>query len=365
MKASKVAILAVVAIGLATLAWFVKEKRETSSVALTDVYPGMLEKINSVKTIEAVYKGQPMTLNFSDGQWLMVERNNYRASTEQVKKFLRGFAEMRRLEPKTSDPAKYVQLDLDDPKSADSEAFGLVLKDGAGIVLADVIMGKDRSATADSDMREVYLRQAGEAETWLVESDIRILRKQIQWLEKIIMAMHRDRIEQIFIDHEGSDDDVMIKRESLANPDFVLSDIPEGKEITYNFELKDIATAFASLDFDDVIVDEGVDYDGPGSVRITLDSFDGMRVVTLIGTKDGGRWARLMAAESGRHSAKGEDGSDKLLDAKQLADEIELSNKHWKGWAYKIRGFKLENITQKKVALLKNADEQTSGAQTQ
>jgi len=177
--------------------------------------------------------------------------------------------------------------------------------------------------------------------------------------------MHRDRIEQIFIDHEGSDDDVMIKRESLTNPDFVLSDIPEGKEITYNFELKDIATAFASLDFDDVIVDEGVDYDGPGSVRITLDSFDGMRVVTLVGTKDGEQWARLMAAESGRHSAKGEDGSDKLLDAKQLADEIELSNKHWEGWAYKIRGFKLENITQKKVALLKDEGGQASGAQTQ
>jgi len=93
-----------------------------------------------------------MTLNFTDGQWLMVERNNYRASTEQVKKFLRGFAEMRRLEPKTSDPAKYVQLDLDDPKSADSEAFGLVLKDGAGAVLArNVVSRKRYSNSAQTD----------------------------------------------------------------------------------------------------------------------------------------------------------------------------------------------------------------------
>jgi len=365
MRASKVAILALIAIALATAAWFVKEKRETSSVALTDVYPGMLEKINSVKTIEAMYKGNPMTLSFTDGQWLMAQRNNYRASTEQVKKFLRGFAEMRRLEPKTSDSAKYVQLDLDDPSSPDSEAFGVVLKDGSGGVLADVVMGKDRSATADSDMREVYLRHADDPKTWLVESDIRILRKQIQWLERIIMAMHRDRIEQIFIDHEGSDDDIMIKRNSLTNPDYVLSDIPEGKELTFNFELKDIATAFASLDFDDVIVDEGVDYDGPGSIRITLDSFDGMRVVTLVGSKDGEPWAKLMAAESGRHSVKGEEGSDNLLDAEQLAREIELSNHHWNGWAYKIRGFKLENITQKKLALLKDLGTAGPGKKTQ
>ncbi len=357
MRGPKVVLFALLAIALATVAWFVKEKRETSSVALTEVYPGMLEKINSVASIEAVYKGQPMTLTFTDNQWLMKERNNYRASTERVKKFLRGFAEMRRLEPKTEDPAKYQQLDLDDPANKDSNAFGLKLKDASGAILADVVMGKDRSATADSDMREVYLRQAGDPKTWLVESDIRILRNQIQWLEKIIMAMHRDRIEQIFIDHDGSEDDVMISRKAVTNPDFELADIPPGKELTFNFELKDIATAFASLDFDDVMVDEGVDYGAPGSVRITLDSFDGMRVVTMVGMKDGEQWARLEAADSGRHSRKGEEGTEQLLDKEALAREIALSNKHWKGWAYKIRGFKLENITQKKAALLKNEGE--------
>lgn len=357
MKVSKVVLFALIAIALATVAWFVKEKRETSSVALTDVYPGMLEKINSVAMIEALYKGEPMTLTFKDNQWLMKERNNYRVSTDQVKRFLRGFAEMRRLEPKTADPEKYIQLDLDDPSNKDSNAFGLKLKDADGAVLADVVMGKDRSATADSDMREVYLRMIDDPKTWLVESDIRILRNQIQWLETIIMAMHRDRIEQIFIDHDGSDDDVLIKRKTVASTDYELADIPEGKEITFGFELKDIATAFASLDFEDVIVDEGVDYDAPGSIRITLDSFDGMRVVTMIGLKDGEQWAKLQAADSGRHSVKGEEGTEQLLDKEALAKEIELSNKHWKGWAYKVRGFKLENITQKKATLLKEEGE--------
>lgn len=351
MRGRSLLILAVVAIAVATAAWFVREKRETSSVALTDVYPGMLKTINDVTTIEAMYKGEPMTLNRADGQWVMVERNNYRASTEQVKKFLRGFAEMRRLEPKTSDPAKYVQLDLDDPSRPDSNAFGLKLKTASNEVLADVVMGKDRAATADADMREVYLRLADEPQTWLVESDIRILRTQLNWLEKIIMAMHRDRIEQIFIDHpDGDEQDVLIHRPSLDKPDYEMKNIPEGRELTFNFELKDIATAFGSLDFDDVDVDEGVDYSN--AIRVTLDSFDGMRVVTLIGERDGQKWARLQAAQSGRHTASQSD-NENLRSAEQVRDEIEKSNRHWKGWAYRIRGFKLENITQLKSQLLK------------
>jgi len=137
--------------------------------------------------------------------------------------------------------------------------------------------------------------------------------------------------------------------------------MPEDKQLEYQFQLKDMANAFTSLDFDDVAVEENIDFGAENALRATLDTFDGMRVVMQVGDRDGERWARFLADESGRDITVDMEVSDQLMDPDAVAKQVAELNEQWKGWIYRVRDFKFETITRARNELLTDKTDAAAG----
>lgn len=355
MKLRNLIILIVIAAAVVFAAIKLREKPEAVSVDAGIYYPELRGRLNDVATISSRQGDLTTTLERKDGKWLLAERGGYPADVNKIREFLGGMADLTRLEKKTDNPELYTKLDLEDPTATDSKAIQFTLKAEDDSTLADLVIGKDRSSTSDLDKRDLYVRAVDDPQSWLVESDIKVFRSQLEWIDPKIVNIHRDRIEQLFVDHPFGDD-VFLNRSAPDVDDYTLKDVPEEKQLEYKFQLKDMANVFTSLDFDDVAVNEGVDFAAEGVLKATLDTFDGLRIVMQLGDRDGEKWARFQADQSGRDITVDMELSEHLKPADALAQEIEELNAYWKGWIYKVRDFKLESITRAKDELLSDGN---------
>ncbi len=363
MKLRNLIVLIVVAIAVVLAAIKLREKPEAVSVDAGLYYPDLRDRLNDVAKISSRQGELVTTLERKDGKWLMAERGGYPVDASKIRAFLSGMADLTKLERKTDNPELYTKLDLEDPAASDTKSIQFTLNAEDDSTLADLVVGKDRSSASDLDKRDLYVRTPDDPQSWLVESDIKVHRSQLEWLDPKIVNIHRDRIEQLFVDHPFGDD-VFISRDAPDVEDYTLKDLPEDKQLEYKFQLKDMANAFTSLDFDDVGVNEGVDFSAEGVLRATLDTFDGMRIVMQLGDRDGEKWAQFQADQSGRDIDVDMELSEHLKDADSLAKEIEELNAYWDGWIYRVRDFKLESITRAKSELLNDVDAQAAGGDT-
>ncbi len=351
MKLRHLIPLILVAAALVAAVVTLRETPETSSVDAGLYFPELNGRLNDVTTITSRRGEETATLERVDGVWTLAERGGFPVDVAKVRSFLKGMGNLTKLEAKTDKEELYTKLDLEDPTLADTKAIQFTLSTEDGSEVADIIIGKDRSSTADLDKRDLYVRSSQDPQSWLVESDIKVHREHLEWMDRTIVTIHRDRIEQLFIDHPFGDD-VFLNRDAPNVDEYKLKDMPDDKQLEYQFQLKDMANVFTSLDFDDVAVEEDIDFGAENVLRATLDTFDGMRIVMQVGDKDGERWARFLADESGRDIDVDMELSDQLLDSEAVAKQVAELNEQWKGWIYRVRDFKFETLTRAKNDLL-------------
>lgn len=351
MKLRNLIPLILVAAALVAVAVSMRETPETSSVDAGLYFPELNSRLNEVSMIASQRGEETATLERKEGVWTLAERGGFPVDASKVRSFLKGMGNLTKLEAKTNKAELYTKLDLEDPTQADTKAIQFILSSEDGTAVADLIIGKDRSSTADLDKRDLYVRSGDDPQSWLVESDIKVHRDHIEWMDRTIVNIHRDRIEQLFIDHPFGDD-VFLNRKAPDIDEYELKDMPEDKQLEYQFQLKDMANVFTSLDFDDVAVEENIDFTADNVLRATLDTFDGMRIVMQVGDHEGERWARFQADESGRDIEVDMELSDQLMDSAAVAKQAVELNERWKGWIYRVRDFKFETITRSRDELL-------------
>ena len=86
----------------------------------------------------------------------------------KLRGLLTGLTELRLAEPRTSDPAEYARLGLEDPtKDTKGTANLLRVLDGDGKPIVALIVGHRRTRTQGDVPEEVYVRRPDEAQCWL------------------------------------------------------------------------------------------------------------------------------------------------------------------------------------------------------
>ena len=75
----------------------------------------------------------PMTINFAmtDHRWTIIDKGNYPADQDRVRKLLLQLAELELIEPKTDRPELLGRLDLDDPANGKSTLVAAQDRSGA------------------------------------------------------------------------------------------------------------------------------------------------------------------------------------------------------------------------------------------
>lgn len=345
------AALAVLVAAAAAAAVLVQ--REDAGIAGSGekLLPGLLARLGDVARIEATHKGETVTLALADGGWTVADRHGYPAETSEVRGLLVGAAELVRVEPKTAQPERYAKLELEDPAGEEAESFGYVLKDAAGGVVTDLVIGKRRFvASAASDADEYFVRLPGDPQAWLVSGNVPRNRRALDWLRREVIDVDQTRVRRASVAHPDGTV-VRVGKPSPRETDFTLEGVPEGHEVEEPFSVHAIGTGITTFTLNDVARIDEVDFGGEKGVEVVAETFDGVRLTARTGAHDGRTFVR-MAAEFDPGLVFPET-TDSLLDEEAVRAEVEELNGRWQGWAYEMSEYALKNLRKRVEDMVK------------
>lgn len=204
--------------------------------------------------------------------WGVGERHDYPADITRLRRTLLALARATIIEEKTSNPAFYDRLQVEDIEN--EAAAGLRLDIGSGTqLLASVIIGSTGVAGSDS----AYARRAGESQSWLIKAALDLPRDATGWLDRRITAIPASRIATISITQPDGTS-LQLEKARAGEADFSVARVPAGRELSFPGVGNVLGGVLADLELDAVEPRAGFE---PGSTRPTLarfGTFDGLVV---------------------------------------------------------------------------------------
>ncbi|MEN8217927.1 MAG: DUF4340 domain-containing protein [Pseudomonadota bacterium] len=322
-------------------------------------FPNLMSALSEVTEINVRTKDNSITMIRGDGQWLLKEKHNYPVAVDKVNKLLLGAADLTVVEAKTSNPALYSKIGVEDQSTL------LTLKKGESETVASLIIGNNRVAKVDSTRRKIYVRKPDDKQTWLTLGQLPLEKNPKDWLERQIIDIDSNNIRRVSITHADGDK-VVVFKDSPKDENYQLADLPENAKVKAAQLLNDIASTLTRLNLDDVTTD--IEFDDKASTRAVFTTFDGLEVTMTTTKKEGKHYAKFAAAFNSAavfveppktdDQAQTEKADDKpKVDAKKQADTL---NAKFKGWVYELAN--VDNLEKKRDDLIEKPAEEEKAA---
>jgi len=304
-----------------------------SSEALSSggsVLPGFTDRINAVTEVH-IFKGDGThaTLTRTPTGWVVGERG-YPADSSAIRKLLLDLSNLSVVEQKTSDPARYAQLGVEDVKGAQATGTEVDVEPGS----VKLIVGK---AGADGG----YVRLAGQAGSLLATPQLSPDADPRRWLDKTLLDLSSDAVQEVDLSPESSPA-YRISRPDAKQADFTVAGLPHGRELLSPGIADPIAAALTDLQLDDVRRNAVT----TGAEHVTFKTFDGL-TVQVTGSRDGDRRYLIVAATADKPAAKAQ------------SDAI---NTRTQGWDFEVPAYKYDAIFKKLDDLLKQPEKPAARA---
>ena len=265
-------------------------------VELTDApaFPQLRDNPNALATITITAPSETFTLvrGGAGDDWSIRERHGYPAEGDGIRELVATLAGMRLVEAKTARPDRFARLEVEDPnvEGATSRAVRLEAEDGD--VVAEAVIGKRVHAFTGGREAGTYLRRPGDGHAWLASGSLEVATNPTSWLQNYILDVPADTVQMIRV--SPSDGEAYeVSRES-ADAEFAVSPVPEGRRPAAS-AVRRLAAAFADLELEDVSAADSVSLP-TDAARVTVETFDGLRVSARVG-HDGGRTWALFATD--------------------------------------------------------------------
>jgi hypothetical protein len=241
-------MLALIAAGIAVTGaglWLLSRHVADSALGgLGPVLPVKQDTLNSVTGLK-IFKGDGShtTLTRDATHWIVAERG-YPADSGQVRKLLLDVSALQAEEQKTADPALYSKLGVEDPSGVQSTSTGLAIDiNGSRQTL---IIGKTFGTGG------AYVRVAGQAQSVLATPQLAPDADPRHWLDRSLLDIAPDQINEVDLKPQNGPDYSIKRAAAGATPEYVVSTIPKGRELTDASAPAAQAGALAGLQLDDV-----------------------------------------------------------------------------------------------------------------
>ncbi|HET9048445.1 MAG TPA: DUF4340 domain-containing protein [Chiayiivirga sp.] len=204
-----------------------------------------LDTITEVRVHTAGPDASTITLKRGEQGWGLVEKHNYPVAMDRLRSLLTAIASAQRVEAKTALAERYPQLGVEDLDHADARG-----------VQVDLVL-PERSVSlifGDSLVRGTgtYVREVGQAQSWLIDQAIAVERKPANWLDKKIIDVGANRIAHVRIEPAQGEAFELARSDKDSKSDFALSPIPRGRELAENYQREALAGLLSGLTFEDV-----------------------------------------------------------------------------------------------------------------
>ena len=274
--------------------------------------PSLAAELNTVTSL-SVLKSSPtptVTIHKRGDQWTVAERADYPADILKLRKLLQSLNDAKIREEKTSNPANYSIIGVEDPLKprASGSQIELITQNRKH----DVIIGKSVGNGS-------YVRRAGESASYVVEPSILVETEPRFWIDTKLLDLPADKIQSIEVKpatgpryflHRTA---VVSDKPPAANAPsaapvappadkFVLDAVPAGRDAADPPTLANSATLLNNLSIEDVAPVGEVDFSGPSRTTVTLSNGS---IVTLTGIVLGDKhWIQVSAPQDTSLTAK-------------------------------------------------------------
>ncbi len=312
-----------------------------SDIEVQTLLPGLSEQVNSVDEVQVSTAGNRTvaTLRRQDDRWIVAEFQDYPANWTDLRELLAALARARIVEPKTANPEYFSRLGVNDVADAESKATLLRLK-GEQLDMA-ILVGNPAEGREGH-----YVRLADGDRALLIDQQLNLPAEAKDWLQRdIINIADAEVVEYSLQQSDGSQ--IRALKASADDEDFLLQDIPDGREVLSAWSVNSMANALSNLQLDAVAAADSLDFSASRQFRLL--TADGLQVLADLIEVEEQDWLRLSA--SVYSSDAGDDVADEAKsDVQQRVDEI---NQRVSGWAYAIPPLNADAINMQLEDMLK------------
>ncbi|BBK33893.1 uncharacterized protein DUF4340 [Stella humosa] len=252
--------------------------------------PELQRRANDARELVLTRSSGTATFKQQGDRWIYVEKGDFPANGEQIRRVLVELAELRLVESKTRKPDLYPRLQVEDATGNDARSTLMTVKDGQGAVIADVIVGRRRIDRLGGGRDSLYVRRKGSDQAWLAAGNVDVTGDYPRFLVRALVDIKAERIAEVTtIQPDGSR--LVIRRDKPAD-EMVAIDLPEGKAVKEKDKVTKAATALAGLDLDDVRKRGEADIPD-NATKAEIRTFDGLLVTVATHETNYRAWSRF------------------------------------------------------------------------
>jgi hypothetical protein len=191
MSRQRFVLLLIAALVVITGAVFLSSRRDAPQETVNaPLLPSLASDMAAVNAV-LIRKGAPaptLTVHKVGNQWTVAELQDYPADVSKLRTLLLSLRDAKTIEEKTSDPARYATLGVEDPSQPN--AVGTEVTIVAPGSKKSVIVGK-------SVLRRSFVRRAGEARSYAVEPAISVESDARFWIDPHLIDLPSTEIQRI------------------------------------------------------------------------------------------------------------------------------------------------------------------------
>ncbi|MDH5216501.1 MAG: DUF4340 domain-containing protein [Gammaproteobacteria bacterium] len=286
------------------------------------------DKLNDINQLEIKTGDATTTIVKEADTWRVKERNNYRADFVQVKKLLLQLSDLKTIEPKTKKPENYEKIGVQEPTSGSSNKL-VTISDANQKAIVKVILGS-------ANKNGTYVRRPSEDQAWLVDGRIDTPADLISWLDKFVANINASEI-QSFTLATSKKEKISAAKSKPDDADFVVADLPKGKELKSASAVNTLAANFRDFKFTNVKPSDTADLAKAEKSSFEYALFDGVKIKGELFKLEDKDYVILQA----------------LTDVDTAKPRAEELNALWQGWVYEIPTHKADSFRKKLSELLK------------
>ena len=311
------------------------------------MFPGLESKVNDVRRIKVTRGSGTATLQSAlqngEVKWSLKELHDYPVPLVSVRAIAAGVARIAAIEAKTTRPAKYPKIRVEDPKGKQSRSSRVELFDSQGAKMADIIVGMEKGSLLGPG--QLYVRRPGDARAWLARGKVPVPEKLPGWVDQMILEVDLPRIRETTLYVPG-EKPLKVYKKKERDQDFVVAGMPEGYELKELFGAEDISRSIQNLAFEDVRPNKDIGIDLKATPRVRHVSFDGLIIEGWSKTVGKKHWFTFRAR------ANPEPLPGEKVDKGKIAEEAAKINRVNTGWAYTINDFETKNMLKTMAGLI-------------
>jgi hypothetical protein len=327
------------------------------------LFPGLVEKVNDVRRVKVTRGSGTSTLvaTEKDGQvsWKIEELYGYPVPLASVRAVAGGLAQVAVIEAKTTRPAKYPKIQVEDPKGKESKSARVELFGKSGEKLADLIVGMEKPTL--SGPGQLYVRSPVEERAWLARGRVAVPEKREGWVDRMIVEVDLPRVRETTLVQEG-EKPLRVYKKAERDQDFIVERMPEGYELKELFGAEDISRSIQNLAFEEVKPAAEIGIDVAKAPHVRHITFDGL-IIEGWSKRIGKKLWFTFRARANPAPLPGE-----KVEADKIAKEVAKINRVSTGWAYTLNEFEtknmlktLEGMIQPKLGAEKKSSEKAPG----